>query len=298
MNNIDVFRDTQDRIRNNDRLRELTQTAIQQTYVIDEGFISDKKPSYPDTRVSFEESLTLITAFRFADDGKKTAVLNFANPIEPGGGVLRGANAQEEYLCRASNLYNCLSSPQAQTYYDYHQSLLETNPDDRMVPASDKIVYTPDVTFFKEDRNYQPDEGCRPVQAYTAQWRMIDVITCAAPYFMSEDAVLPAEELSHLFRRRIRNILEAAISNGVCALVLGAFGCGAFHNPPSVVAKAFQDVLTEERYRHAFTDVVFAVKRTGVFCENIEAFEIAFSVFPPTGEHVFSEERNQRRFFE
>jgi uncharacterized protein (TIGR02452 family) len=34
-------------------------------------------------------------------------------------------------------------------------------------------------------------------------------------------------------------------------LILGAFGCGAFGNPPEVVAKAFRQVLAEQRY-HAF----------------------------------------------
>jgi len=298
MNNIEVFRDTQDRIAHNELLQKQTQTAINRTYIIDEDFVSDKHPEHSDMRVSFEESLTLITAFRYADAGKKTAILNFANPIEPGGGVLRGANAQEEYLCRAGNLYNCLISPQAQPYYDYHNSELKRKPNNRFFLASDKIIYTPDVTFFKEDRRYLRFEERDAVQVYTDQWRMLDVITCAAPYFREKNDVLPDEELFPLFCRRIRNILEAAIANDVSALILGAFGCGAFRNPPSVVAKAFQTVLTQERYICAFTDVVFAIKRTGWFCENIEAFEIAFYHFPPTGEYVFTEERNKRRFFE
>ena len=298
MDNIKVFHDTQERINSNRELTELTQNTVINTKVIEESFRSDRRPYYKDSRVSFEENLTLITAFRFVDAGKKTAVLNFANPVEPGGGVLRGANAQEEYLCRASNLYNCLTSPQAKPYYDYHNYLLKINRFNSIFLGSDRIIYSPNVVFFKEDHNYVPDCECSPTQEYTDKWRQLDVITCAAPFFSSGKYILPDGDLYHLFCRRIRNIFETAVSNDICSLVLGAFGCGAFHNPPMVVSKAFQDVLQEERYSHAFADVVFAVRRTDRFCENIEAFEIAFQQFPPTGEYVLSEERNKRRFFE
>ncbi len=87
------------------------------------------------------------------------------------------------------------------------------------------------------------------------------------------------EQLYHIFDSRIRNIPESAIEHEAEALVLGAFGCGAFHNPPEIVSKAFRNILLEDRYRHAFDHVVFAVKRTGSFCENIECFEIEFSRF-------------------
>ena len=277
MNNVDVFNDTQNRIQNNEELQRLTQNAIENTCVLEEGFRSDHQPHYEDTNVSVSGNLTLIAAFRLADAGEKTAVLNFANPVEPGGGVLRGANAQEEYLCRAGNLYNCLISPRAQPYYDYHKRLLDMNRFGGMFLGSDRIVYSSDVVFFKEDQGYYPGKACSPAQVCTDQWRTLDVITCAAPIFSSGGERLPDGDLYHLFCRRIRNILESAMAHGVEALVLGAFGCGAFHNPPTVVAKAFQDVLREERYLHAFADIVFAIKWTGGFCENLEAFEKVFS---------------------
>jgi len=298
MNNIEVFQDTQNRIQTDEKLKRYTEIAVNNTYVIDENFSSAKKPHRSDEKVYFQESLTLITAYRLADEGKKTAVLNFANSVNPGGGVEYGANAQEEYLCRASNLYNCLISDNAKPYYDYNSQLLKANSNNGMFLGSDKIVYSPGVTFFKEDIGYQPDTSYDSSQEFTAKWRNIDVITCAAPYFKSKRYALADDKLLSLMQKRIRNILEAAIDQDIQSLVLGAFGCGAFNNPPDVVAKAFQNVLLEERYLHSFSDVVFAIKRTGLFCENIEAFDTAFQHFPPAGGYTLSAESNKRRFFQ
>lgn len=298
MDNIDVFNDSLRRIRENQVLFEQTEAAARNTCIVNIGFQSQKSPSFSDSHVCFEENLTLISAYRFADKGIKTAVLNFANPVEPGGGVLRGASAQEEYLCRASNLYPCLISTQARAFYDYHNEIMKDNQFNSMFLASDKLIYSPGITFFREDKNYYPGAECSPSQEYSEHWRSIDVITCAAPFFSGAGCILPNGDLHHLFCLRIQNILEAAIDHDVEALVLGAFGCGAFHNPPSVVANAFQIVLMKDRYFHAFSKVVFAVKRSSWFSKNIEAFEIAFRDFPPKKEYVFSEERNKRRFFE
>lgn len=285
MDNIEVFNDTLFKIKHNWELAEKTRTAIDKTRVYEEEFHSLKKPCFPDSRIFFEESLSLLSAYRFADRGMKTGVLNFANPIEPGGGVLRGASAQEEYLCRASNLYPCLTSEQAEKYYNDHNETFKNNRVNSMLLATDRLIYSPNVTFFREDRNYSPGTGCTPLQQYTDHWRHMNVITCAAPYFSDTGCILPHGDLLHLFCRRIQNVLEVAIEHNIEALVLGAFGCGAFHNPPTVVAEAFRRVFMQNRYRYAFSDVVFAVKSTGPGCENIEAFKTVFQHFPSNGKH-------------
>ena len=52
---------------------------------------------------------------------KEALVLNFANPVHPGGGVRRGANAQEEDLCRKSSLLLSLESENARSFYAEHE---------------------------------------------------------------------------------------------------------------------------------------------------------------------------------
>lgn len=41
--------------------------------------------------------------------------------------------------------------------------------------------------------------------------------------------------------------------------MLGALGCGAFHNPAPEVARAYKEVLDEAEWRGVFDDIVFAV---------------------------------------
>ncbi len=297
--NIEIFEDTKFRVLHNKELMMLTERSIRGTKVYKEGFFSKKKLSCCQSEIKFMESLTMIPAYESAQKGWKTAVLNFANPVEPGGGVLRGVNAQEEYLCRASNLYFCLISNQASSYYNYHNEILKKNDSRELFLATDNIIYSPGITFFREDTGYFPDcIDCKTKQVYTDNWKYIDVITCAAPFFANKNFSLPNGDLMHLFTQRIKQIFEVAIDNDIQSLILGAFGCGAFHNSPYIVADAFRTVLLEERYRFAFPKVVFAIKRQNdrFFCENIEAFETRFSQFP--SDYCLSSERNKRRFFE
>ena len=63
--------------------------------------------------------------WKFLFSGKKAnniLVLNFANPVNPGGGARLGATAQEADLCRKSSLLLSLESHQAQKYYKYNRS--------------------------------------------------------------------------------------------------------------------------------------------------------------------------------
>ena len=261
---ISCFQDTQ-RISNGTMLRDATERARKSNRVYREVFEAEEVKFCNRTKIIVEENTTFAAAAKYKSFGK-TAVLNFANPVNPGGGVVNGAMAQEECLCRSSNLYPCLTDANVfEDYYGYHR-----RRNDYL--STDRLIYTSNVTVFKTD-------DALPQMMDREKWFAVDVITCAAPY--TANLRIGEEELKRVFRNRVKNIFEAAIDNDVEVLILGAFGCGAFKNPPDIVARAFYEVIQEYEYHTIFKMIVFAIKstvkgnQTGM-CPNIRAFNWCF----------------------
>ena len=247
-------------------LEETTRRAAAGSRVYPENFRSTRLYAVNDPAIRVVEGTSFAVARENLSFGR-VAVLNFANPHYPGGGVTQGAMAQEECLCRSSNLYACLSHEGV--FGDYYRH----NRENTDYFFSHRLIYSRDVTVFKDDAEL-------PRLLPAEDWFRVDVITCAAP-FLAKRRYTNRAALAELFRDRIRNILEAAIDNEAEVLILGAFGCGAFQNPPEVVAEAFRSVLEEQRYRTAFRRIIFAIKSSVggdpyTVCPNIAAFQMAF----------------------
>ena len=79
-------------------------------------------------------------------------------------------------------------------------------------------------------------------------------------------------ELEKLLTTRIRRIFEVAVANENEVLILGAFGCGAFRNPPEIVAKVFNHVMQD--YITYFDAIEYAVYHTEREVANYEAFKV------------------------
>ena len=172
--------------------------------------------------------------------GRKIAVLNFANNHSIVGAPY-SAGAQEESLCRCSTLLPCLEACES-TFYQPHRDAFDKGVLDNY--GNDDIIYTPRITVFKTDES-------DPELLDENYWFNVDVITCAAP----EVKYGYNSNLYKILVNRITRILDIASKNGVEVLILGAFGCGAFGNPPEMVAKVFHDLLCH----YNFDIVEFAV---------------------------------------
>lgn len=256
---INCFNDTLDI--SNSILSTETINAINSNKVYKEKFISDNREDKYSAEIEVRENTSFNAAKQYSQFGK-VAVLNFANPHFPGGGVKNGAMAQEECLCRSSNLYLCLNAKNV--YEDYY--LYNRNIKNRFF--SDRLIYTKNITVFKDDSDV-------PKLMPQSEWFNVDVITCAAPYIANRKYTNKTA-FKELFKSRIKNIFESAIDNDVDVLVLGAFGCGAFKNPPAVVAKAFHEVIEEYNYKNCFKHILFAIKRGKN--HNVDAFMKEFDV--------------------
>lgn len=249
---IEFFENTQEMIRVSGKLARLTEESCKKNKTYDCGFqATERIVKSVELNLSVVNGSSFDTARGFTEG--KIAVLNFANPYEPGGGVKRGASAQEECLCRCSNLYNVLTTEELNHfYYQWHKQ-------NKNYLFSDRIIYSPNIQIIKSD-DYAPLET--PFS--------VEVITCAAPYNaygFDLDVLLPT------YLSRITNILEVAMDNDVDTIVLGAFGCGAFQNPPRHIALAFKEVLVSRGYYKFFKNVVFAIIDQHCFTKNFLIFQ-------------------------
>lgn len=251
------FQDTQRRLTEDEKLYRLTSNAVVCTSLYPEHLAMTRVMGSCYTNISVAETTTLRAAAGVVNQYPKVAVLNFANAVTPGGGAAYGEDSQEASLCRCTNLYPCLiKNENLLHFYQYN--------DEQAPYYSSRIIYSENIAVIKKENGRPMERGF-----------FVDVITCAAPNVHDHRANLKKKKLEKLLEERIRNILMAAESHGIQALVLGAFGCGAFGNSADMVAGIFHRLLTDGEFSHSFREVVFAIavkepsdrKNLSAFCQ-------------------------------
>ncbi|OWV21710.1 TIGR02452 family protein [Fibrobacter sp. UWB2] len=268
--NIEVYEDTAERCRTNARLRESIERSIREQKFTGEReniIVKNRKIFTERANIIVSQKRTLEAAKAYANT--KVAVLNFASASHPGGGVTTGAGAQEESICRCSTLHQCFLAPKMEKqFYEPHWHQKNALHDD-------DCIYTPGVTVIKTDTS-------APELLDESDWYNVDVITCAAPNLRNFErqkgllvdkygcGSITDKGLKQLHIKRLRRILDIAISNKVESIILGAFGCGAFMNDPRIVADATAEAIKD--YLHAFKNIEFAVFCRPGFEQNYKEF--------------------------
>lgn len=274
--NLLTFQDTEKQCETNPKLRAAIRESVEkQVLILEKECVErDGVPRYQEpAKIIISKKRTYEAALAYR--GQQTAVLNFASSTNPGGGVILGANAQEECLCRCSTLYPNLNADSMwEGFYLPHRR--RVNP-----LHNDDCIYTPDVLVFKTDT-------AEPEMMPEKDWYPVNVITCAAPnlWDMPSNQMNPGdghipvavanEDLQALHEKRMGRVLDIAAVNGNDVVILGAFGCGAFSNPPEVVAQAMKQAVTKHRYD-------FKVVEFAVYCSPWD--ERNYRIF----EHVLKE---------
>lgn len=258
---VECFKDTLQIINTNEKLLATTKAAVKNTNLftplVDNML---RNENLKKAVVTVIEDTSFHAAQRLVKQGYKVAVLNFASAVNPGGGVIAGAMAQEECLCRSSNLLPCLKQKKLMQDY-YMPNRIANNP-----IYSDNLIYSEGITVFKTDDTV-------PVLMPENEWFKVDVITCAAPNLRNEQN-FNEDKLYEIFISRIHAILDRAYLQGVDSVVLGAFGCGAFKNPPEIVSKAFKSEI-ESEFGKVFKNIIFAIKKSSN--NNFDVFYETFN---------------------
>lgn len=201
------------------------------------------------TAIEVTAETTLAALYRLAGAADAVGLLNFASAKNIGGGFKKGSNAQEESLARSSSLFVHLSRF-SKPFYMYNKS----HPG----VYSHRIIFSPSVSFFKDDRG-----------------SLVKSVSCAvvtSPAVNAGVAKCSADEVEQTMRERMARILRAFQLNKVSCIILGAFGCGVFKNDPVLVASIWSDLLFGE-FKNVFQKVVFACYGPE---ENLSAFKKKF----------------------
>lgn len=135
-------------------------------------------------------------------------------------------------------------------------------------------IQTCDVTVFKSDT-------LKPILLPEKDWFDVDVISCAAPnlrYMSQHDKNwkknVTDKKLFDIYKKRMNRILDIARDAKSEVIILGAFGCGAFANPPELVAKAMHVAIDE--YKYDFETIEIAVYCSPRDSFNYEVFAKEF----------------------
>lgn len=252
--------------------------------------------------------------------GVPYTVLNHANAYFPGGGFLRSGNAQEENMWHRSTCALSLLEPgvyfdiksNSFRYQQFYSELISANA---LMDASELFILNQitGIQHTKAHRVYLSDiprvcfrgpellvnhdaieerNGKNTIFAdpdFSFQFLPTETIfpfyemRSAAPDLALEgdnSVTFRSQEYEQAIRRCIAAQLDTLVIQGRKHVILGAWGCGEFHNDPKIVARIYQEEISK-RAEH-FQHIAFAILRTAshhhlnhtTFEENLEGLQL------------------------
>ncbi len=264
-------------------LMESSPKLLRQSRFYDKKFHPPYIPLTAPVEISVVTDDCLDAAHKWVSEEIEVSVLNMASRRNPGGGVHKGAGAQEEYLFRCTDYFKSLYQYAA---YARKYGLVKSHcqyPLDRNFGG----VFSPSVTVFRGN-----EENGYPLLSKPWQVNMIAVPGMNSPALETANGETRiASRLVEGVKNKIRTIFRIAIDNNQRNLVLGALGCGAFRNPPKHVAELFREVLCEREFIGAFQRICFAVKcdHNSSGNSNFKAFHEILDGFVPAAKQTDDE---------
>ena len=114
---------------------------------------------------------------------------------------------------------------------------------------ADYVLYSPDVPVFRGD------DGSLLEEPYCVAMITSPAVNAGPPLQYQPHR---RAEIRPAMWTRILKVLSAGVTHGHDAMVLGAWGCGAFGNDPTEIAELFRQAL-DANFRGTFRRVAFAV---------------------------------------
>lgn len=211
-------------------------------------FTVDGIPARPHhTVIEVVNNDSIYAGKQLLDEDYNPIVLNFANRHNPGGGVKDGCRAQEEDLFRRSNLFRSMYQ-----FADYARDY--RLPKSRYQYPMDRDfggVYTPYATIFRAGRDQD--------YAFLDKPYKLSFVAVAAMNREGHHGLRLSPSEVEGTKNKMRTILRIGLIHGHDAIVLGAFGCGAFKNPPAQIAALFKEVIEEDEFHDKYRKIVFAI---------------------------------------
>lgn len=197
--------------------------------------------------------------------GLQPCVLNMANELNCGGSWCYTVGSQEEALFRCSSLPLSLWPRRS---LDDRRLAGFVERQEQFFPLSEAgAIYSPKVIVTRD--------GHGRLLATNDRFTL-SVVSAAAEdlRFFTPGPTRPDETLT---REKMRSILHTAHKHGHDAVVLGAFGCGAFLHDPVAISSMFGELLSTE-FKNCFRAVLFAVLCSSPSSKNLLAFGDQFPV--------------------